>query len=157
MSENTDASSAPSTKCEIKSSCPLSAGCQFTNQMIVDPGSTIPTNCSIFAGGKAKVVTWNQAKQRVGTSNGGVSDLVLKKVSSSASGSYSCECTSVNFTRKYTSLLTSVFQPLKKHWHIASNEFPCYFNIRHRSRGGLRIFVLDVGSKVWIGDLGPVV
>ncbi|PFX26782.1 hypothetical protein AWC38_SpisGene8551 [Stylophora pistillata] len=102
-----DVSSAPSAKCEIKSSCSLSSGCQFTNQMTVDPGSKIPTNCSVNTGGKAKVVTWNQAKQRVGTSSGGVSDLVLEKVSSPASGSYSCECTSVNFTRDLQVILGS--------------------------------------------------
>lgn len=94
--------------------------------MIVDPGSTIPTNCSIFAGGKAKVVTWNQAKQRVGTSNGGVSDLVLKKVSSSASGSYSCECTSVNFTRDLQVIMgSSTPNIIKKHKTI---DLKCYFS-----------------------------
>jgi len=94
-----DTSSATDMKCEIKSSCPLS-GCQHTNPMIVDPDSNITRKCSIRTGMLAQGMTWKQARQAV--QNGtGLSDLVLLQSNSAKdSGSVSCYCASISFTRK---------------------------------------------------------
>ena len=86
-------------RCEIKSSCSSSIGCQYTKPMRVDPDSNITLNCSV-AGGRALDMTWNQAKQRLEKSNGS-SDLILHNSSSTNIGKYSCSCTGIHFTRKY--------------------------------------------------------
>lgn len=94
-------------KCEIKSSCPLS-GCQHTNPMIVDPDSNITRKCSIRTGMLAQGMTWKQARQAVQNSTG-LSDLVLLQSNSAKdSGSVSCYCASISFTRKFFFVFFSV-------------------------------------------------
>lgn len=91
-------SSAPTTKCEIKASCSAPAGCQITEEITVNPGAKIPTNCAITVRGTEKILTWQQAKQRI-VRNTGPSDLVLHKVGESNNEKYVCQCTAVHFTR----------------------------------------------------------
>ncbi|KAJ7386672.1 hypothetical protein OS493_006678 [Desmophyllum pertusum] len=87
----TDISSASDVmKCEIRSSCFPSSGCQDTKPMTVDPDSNIILNCSIVTGGLAQGMTWAQAKQRVENSTGSL-DLVLQQYNSTKNNE-TCLC-----------------------------------------------------------------
>ena len=94
-----DVSSAPSSKCEVKASCSESASCQITKNITVNPGLKIPPNCAINVRRKGNIHTWQQAKQQIGESKG-LLDLVLQEKGKSKNGKYICQCTAVHFTRK---------------------------------------------------------
>ena len=96
---STDVSSATDMKCEIKSSCSPSV-CQQTSPMTVDPGSNITLNCSTITGKLVQGMTWNQTLELI-RKRTELSHLVLQRSNSTKSGGkYSCQCTSINFTRK---------------------------------------------------------
>ena len=99
ISHSTDASSTTGMKCEIKSTCSSSV-CQQTNPMTVFPGSNVTLNCSIVSEGLIQGMTWKQTSDRV-KDNTGLPNLILERSNSTTnSGKRSCQCTTINFTRR---------------------------------------------------------
>lgn len=97
---STDASPATDMKCEIKSSCSSSV-CEQTNPITVSPGFNVTLNCSIVTKGLVHGMTWNQMLKRVKNSSG-LPNVILERSNSTTNvGKQSCQCTTINFTRRY--------------------------------------------------------